>query len=107
MIDDRALDADAFEEGAGHGAAGWLVTPGGPAHAAFALAQLGGGGLGEVVGERGEQKNGAVVRGENIALGDAGGLIQYVHGVDADVAFGMPLGVLRDAEEILRFRESG
>ncbi len=30
---------------------------------------------------------------------------EHVHGVDADVAFGMPLGVLRDAEEICDFGE--
>ena len=107
LIDNRALDADAFEERAGHGAAGGFVTPGSPAHAAFALAEFGGGGLGEIVGERGEQEHGAVVGSERIAFGNARGLIQNVHGVDADVAFGMPFGVLRDAEEILRFRGSG
>jgi len=51
LIDDSALDADAFEERAREGAAGGFVSPRSPAGTAFALAQLGGRGLGKVVGE--------------------------------------------------------
>ena len=62
-IRDRALDADAIEEGSRHRAAVGFMSPGGPAHLAFALAKHGGGGFGEIVGERREDQHGPIVAG--------------------------------------------
>ena len=57
------------------------------------------------MGEGGEQEDRTVIGGEPVTFGYARGLIQDVHGVDADVAFGVPFGILRDSEEVLDFGE--
>ena len=55
--------------------------------------------------ERSEQQHGTVIGRECITLGNARGCVEHMHGVDTDVAFGVPLGVLRHAEQFFNFRE--
>ena len=105
LVDDGALDSDALQKRARHGTARGFMAPGGPAHASFPLAKLSGGGLGEIVAQRGEQQHGAIVALQSLALGDTGRRVHHQHGVRADVAFGMPRRILRNAGERADFRE--
>ncbi len=105
MIDDGRLNADPFEKSSGGGAGGGFVAVSGPPEAAVNLAQFGGVRFGEIVGQGGEKQHGSIVAFASVALGDSSGVIDDMHGVDADVAFGMPVGVLRDFEKALDFGE--
>ena len=55
--------------------------------------------------ESGEQQHGAFVAFQRIAHRNASRHIDNIHRMDANVAFGMPLGVLRNGDQICNFRE--
>lgn len=96
LFDEVLLAGEAFEEGAGGHFALLFVAEG----ADVAVAVFSGGGFAEVVAEDGEADH-EVFAG--IAEAFAGEGVEAVEGVDPDVAFGVPFGVLGAADEGVEF----
>src|SRR5439155_23711198 len=97
-------DADGEEEARRQVAAGLLVTRRDPSEPRttglwvdpFRLVRRPR--LGEVVRERGEDEDGAVVAAQSLLIGDARRRIHHERRVDVDRALGMPLRLLGYAE---------
>ena len=96
VVAGEGVDVEAVEEGAGGGDAGLFVA----ARADAPVDELGGGGLAEVVADRGEHQGHLLRRVEVV---DAlPGLVDDHEGMHPDVALRMPLGLLPAADEGLQ-----